>query len=403
MFRLTLFLFLFCGFTVNSHAEFIDLLDKKSGKNNDKFFDPKFSFRIASDFKFDDNYQYTKRKSEYKDTKFKFRKDGKFAVNENLYVKSYLKLEREDDSLEKTRRNQLGTGGGDRSLENLGVHLEELNINYRYKNLALKAGKTNLNFGKAWDWKRGIWAYNLSKNYKQTEKLGVGGFFLAGDEGLNGEYKFSFFAFKDDSKNLDNSLITKRSAKAKSQNHPGDRSGLKSYTAALDINFDFGEKYNEQERLSYHFSYLKLALRDKDSQGLSYQLQDQNAYALGMKYILPISHNYAIDGLYEFVDMQNIEGNQNISEKYHTISFINKFYQKYNLTLVSSWLYNQESFAYGFDQNLSEISAGYSFGPNQFFDKLQLQFGYKKQRIDYKYSIDKQNSYGILLRYFKNF
>lgn len=381
-----------------------DYVDLQEDNSEGKFFDPKVSFELVSDIKFDNNYQSTNRKSEYKDTQFKLRQYAKFAINKNLYIKSYFKLEREDSDLEKIRRKQLATGGGDRTFENLGVHLEELNLNYFINdNLMIKLGKTDLDFGKAWNWRRGIWAYQLSKNYKQTEKLGLGGIYSIGDSGLNGQYNFGFFAFKNDRKTLDNSIFTKRDNLPKSANVPGDHSGFKSYVATLDVNFDFGEKYNEKEILTYSFAYIKNSVRSNDSSNLSYLIKDEKGYSLALHYILPIHQNFAFDGLYEFTDMQNINGNSNISEKYHTFSLIGNIYHNFNLTLVSSFLYNSESFNYGFDQNLSEISAGYTFLDSKFFDKLKLQFGYKRQKVDYKYKLEKDNSYGFLIRYIKNF
>lgn len=412
--RIVLFLSFITSFSIKANAEFIDDLDvilidddidnlaEESSSN--KFFDPKISFELVTDVKFTDNYQNTDRKSEYKDTELKIRQYTKLAINKNLYIKGYFKLQREDSPSEKIRRNQLATGGGDRTFENLAVHLEELNLNYLVNNdLMIKVGKTDLDFGKAWNWRRGIWGYNLSKNYKQTEKLGLGGIYSIGDSGLNGRYHFGFFAFKDDSKYMDNSILTSRQSTAKSKNKPGDRSGLRSYVATLDIDFDFGEKYNEKETLKYSFAYIKKALRDRDSSNLDYLLEDEKGYSLGLNYILPIYNNLAIDGLYEFADIQNVGGNLNISEKYHTFSLITDIFRNYNLTLSSSWLYNKESFGYGFDQNLSEISAGYTFLDSSFFDKLKLQFGYKHQRVDLKYAVKKENSYGFLIRYIKNF
>ncbi len=386
-----------------SYARFIDDLDQNLVDDSKSFFNLHARTRLVSDLTIDDNYQSSQRQNEYKDTRFKNRIYSKFAINNNLYLRTQFRVERMDSNAEIERRNQLNSGGGSRSFENIGANIEEINLNYKIGNLAFKAGKTNLNFGKAWFWERGMWAYQLPRNYKQTEKLGLGTIYKIGNESVNGAYNFSFVAFKNDSKNLDNSIFTKRDSTAKSENKVGDRTGLKSYVAALDVDLDFGEKYNAQEKLSYHFAYMNQELRDKSMANIDYIAQDQESLAFSMHYILPIYHNFTLDAMYEFADLQNIDGNSNISQRYNTISVINRIFQNYNITLASSNLVNKEANALGFDQILSEISVGYELKNNKFFDNLLLQMGYKNQRIDYKNRIDKQNSIGLLIRYIKYF
>jgi len=70
----------------------------------------------------------------------------------------------------------------------------------------------------------------------------------------------------------------------------------------------------------------------------------------------------------------------------------------------NSRLKDRDYNAIGFNENLSEISLGYDFNKNKYFDKLTFQIGYKINRILYMNNvIEKQNSQGLLLRYYKNF
>ena len=388
----------FCVFDL-SYAKVDDDLEQYLTEPSTKFLNPKISFKLSSDFNLTDNYQATKKKSEYKDIDFTSRFYGKFTLNDNLYIRSYLKFQREDPI---SKSSDISSNKAkNRYFENGAIHIEELNINYKIADFSFKIGKTNLDFGRSWDWKRGIFAYKLAKNYKQTEKLGFGISYKLGDKQKDGAYHFNFFSFIDDNKYLDNSIITKRDLSDNLNNKITTKSGLKSYIASLDINFDFGEKYREQEQLLYQFAYLNHALQNKE---ISLQNnKDEKSFAFSLKYILPIYHNFAIDAIYEYVKINNVDGNKNISENYNNLSLISKIFNNYNLTLSYNQLSNKEKFANGFDKNISEISFGYKFEETIIFDELLLQAGYKNQRTNYKTSLDKQNAIGLLLRYTKNF
>lgn len=360
---------------------------------------PKFSHRFYLDLNFNDNYQTTDRRDEYKETKAKTRFYSKLNFTKNLSLNSYLKFETVDQDSESDRRSALSTGGGDRTFENMGIYFEELNLEYETDKYTLVAGKFNPDFGIGWRWDRGIWAYDLAENYKQVEKLGVAGIVKAGDTKKTGQYNFGLSFFTNDRKNFDNSIITKRDSEPKSSGLPGDTRALLSYVASLDIKFDFA--YNE--KLSYHFSYINLAVDERDSQVTPTKIDDQKGYAIGMNYVYPFTKNFSLDSLLEYADMWNIGGDSDISETYYTASFIGRFYKDWNLTLVNTGRTNIEQDANGFRETISEISAGYEFKNNLFFDKLLFQIGYKHERLDLKTSLETKNGYGALIRYYRTF
>lgn len=367
------------------------------------FFQPKFSNKLVTDITFNDGYQATDRKEEYNDTEARARLYSTFNFNQNISLNTFLELEQSNQASATARRNNLPSGGGDRSFEDEGIHAEEITLDYDSKNFAFVAGKFNPDYGTAWKWNRGIWAWSIADNYRLREKLGLDAMYRVGDRKRTGEYEFGLSVFTNDRKNIDNSIITKRDSDHKYDGKPGDTRSLESYVASLDVNFDFGSKFFSEEKLSYHFAYSNLAVNAKTSSVTPNKIADQKGFVAGMNYQYPVVENFDLDGLIEYENTRNLDGNSDVTENYFTANLIGKFYKNWNTTLGYSQRSNLHIDQAGFDQNLSEISFGYEFDKNRFFDKFLIQAGYKNQRTNYKTSIDVQNVLGILVRYYKNF
>lgn len=361
-----------------------------------------FSAKSVTDIYYDHNYQ---AKDKNDDALLKSILGSKIRLNKNFSVSSVIKLDAADkyDSDFVTNSaggNVTGKGNGDGFFKNQALQIDEITANYQNKNLTIIAGKFVPDFGINWKWGRGIWSNNLSYDYKQNQKLGGGASLKIGDQKRVGQYNFSFATFTNDNTSLSNSLINKPEAYNKSDAKAGDASGLlQSYNAALDVLFDFGEN----EKLSYHFSYINLAVNSKATQVQLNKLGDQKGYVAAMNYRYPISENFVVDSLLEYVALKNIGGNSDISDKYSTASLVGEIYRNWNITLATTHLARREVNFNGVDQNLSEISAGYKFTPAKFFDQLLLQVGYKNFRTNYKTSLNSNNSIGALLRLIKSF
>ena len=377
---------------IEENAEEISDQEKSS-------FKPKLINRLVLDANFNDEYQSTNRKKEFNNTYGKVRLSSGYNFAKNFSLNSFIIATPVYQSSEVARRNNLPNGGGDISFENEGVFLEELNLNYDSKKHAFVLGKFDLNFGTAWRWNRGIWAYNIAENYNQTEKLGVNGIYRLGNANTTGRYEISYAIFKNDRKNLDNSLITDRDSNSKSNAIAGDTGGLQSYVTSLDVNFDF----SKQEELSYHFSYIHLAVNSRASLVNPNKINDQKGFVAGMNYKYPLKKNYIIDGLLEYAAIKNLNGNSDVGEQYFTANVINRFYENWNVTLGYANRDNSHVAQYGFSSNLTEISMGYEFLKNSFFDKLIFQVGYKNQRDNFGTSLETRNVLGALMRYQKNF
>ncbi len=353
---------------------------------------PKITGRLIAESQLEDNYKTTSKRDEYKDLNGKIRFYSNFQFSKTLSINSYVITTRLDNS-------DAASTGKNRYFENVGTYFQELTLNSNHENYSLLAGKFNLNFGSAWRWDRGLWSYNIASNYRQTEKLGFGGVYRMGNAQKTGQYNFSFSTFTNDRKNLDNSVFVNRESDHKSDGRPGDTRSLSSYNLGLNINFDFGK----QEKLSYNFSYLNLAVNKRATPVETSKVDDQKGFAAGMNYKYPWKENIAFDLLLEYVEMKNVDGNSDIGEKYMTGNLITRFYKNWNVLIGNSNRKQTNLERNGISQNLTEISFGYDFDKTKFFDRLTLQTGLKRGYTNDEIIPQTQNSLGVLVRYYKFF
>jgi hypothetical protein len=381
-----------------AYDEYFEGLWQNLANQNFEEIEQRISGKLISDIDLNHYYDATDKKDEYNDANLISRFNSKIKINKNIFVNSNFLLTRMESAKEDDKRNA-SQNAGDRSFENLGIVTRELAISYSDKKKALIAGKFNPNFGTAWRWGRGIWARDLAQNYRQLEKLGIGAIYKLGDKEKTGRYNFGFSAFTNDRKNLDNSLINDRDSDGKDDQKAGNKKSLQSYIASLDVNFDF----KNGEELSYHFAYQNLAFNKNVNNISGAKINNQKGFVFGSNYRYPINNKIILDGLLEYTDLKNLDGNPNISEKYFNANIVAEIYHNWNITLANSNRKNIKAHENSFNQNLSEISFGYKFNKNRFFDQLLFQAGYKKLRNDYKTSFDEINSLGILVRYIKSF
>lgn len=300
-----------------------------------------------------------------------------------------------------------------------GAYLREFRVGYEGRNTMFYAGKFRPFFGIAWrngrnDWidhtannqeqfdynnTRGVWTDYIAQNYAQTEKLGIGSVVKAGNAKTVGKYEFGLSLFTNDRKNFDNSIINSRTSPSKSDALPGDTRSLSSYAASLDVSFDFAQ----DEKLFYRFAYIDLATNSLASSVPADHVADQKGFSAAINYQYPFSRDFNLNGLAEYVSMKNVGGNSDITDGYFSSSLVANIYQNWNITTAYSSHKNVWVGQNGFDQNMSEISGGYRFDKNIFFDSFLIQAAYRNLRSDYKTSLDTKNSVGLLLRCIKNF
>ncbi|MFT6106123.1 MAG: hypothetical protein ACJA0S_000790 [Rickettsiales bacterium] len=346
---------------------------------------------------YEDNFDSDNRKNQHRDAHLNSRLNVNLKISKNFSLSTIAEFDQSKQQSEDNRRNQLITGGGDQSFENEGLFVDELVLNYNHKNLSFMAGKFTANFGDAWIYDNAIWVNQIAQRYRQDEKLGLGFAGRAGNRKTFGEYVFGFSAFTNDRKNLDNSTITKRDGTPKKDGEVGDTRSLKSYVLSTDIHYDFGN----DEKLSYHFSYLNLDINERQNQSnIPSKINDQKAYAVNMKYDYPLGKNFLLKSFVEYVAIDNLGGNVEKDSKTLTINFTAQIYKDFFMTLARAKEKELEVNNSGLGRSINEISFGYDFDNlNQLLEGLSLSIGYKENKIDSRISSVTDKSFGFLVRH----
>ena len=359
----------------------------------------KITHRIIADTTTTNNFQSAEQRNEFRDVTGALRYYSTIQLNQNFEIYGLAKLSRFDNDRDIARRENNNKSGNNRTFENLGINLGELSLKYSNGNNSLIAGKFTTNFGTAWRWNKGIFVHTIPQNYALNEKLGLTAVTKYGNVKKTGLYNFSLSLFTNDRKNFDNSLLHRKNSDTKSQAIAGDTRSLSSMTLATDINFEFSEK----EKLSYHIAYSKLGINKNATAVALDRLKKQTGVVFGMNYKFPIQQNLDLETMLEYANIQNINGNSNISDKYFTSNLILKYYSHYSLMIGNSNNRNKNRLSARSSMNITEINLGYEFDKNKFFDKLTTQIGYYQALTRVASTHNKQKSFALLVRYYKNF
>lgn len=356
---------------------------------------PSMAHNLVMDLNLDNNFQSTNKNSKFKESLFNARYFNKIHLNDKFSVNSYFRLIDEENQRNPWQFSQYS--GKNRYFRDLRLELHEVNLRYNYYNKEKKfnnnllLGKFDLGFGTAWRWDRGLFVHKLAENYKQTKKLGFSDILKIGNAKKTGEYNLGLSLFSD---------ISSAFSEANSTGNAGETRALKSINFVTDINFDFAK----DEKLSYHFSYLKLAVDSNKSLVRPSKIADQKGFIYGIRYQYPFLEKIIIDGLMEYTKINNFQGDSDRLQSYLNTNILLKYNKSWSLLLGNVRHKNRNVNAVGFNQIHSEISCGYEFTDNKYFDKLTMQIGYHHNRISYlNKEVATTGSYGFLLRYFKNF
>ncbi len=359
---------------------------------------------ISGKFKteFFDNYNYdsSNPQNEYNENYLRSKLDLNVKFNNKFYLKSSFLLRESNPDSEELERSESPKGGGNKSFEDEILYIKALNLNYDYKNATFTAGKFTTRFGQSFKRQDNLYLFEKSRDqYRQDKKLGFSSYVKAGNEADTGHYVVGLAVFTNDSKNLDGSTITKRDGTNKNDGNPGDKRGLKSYIASMDINYDFGN----EEKLSYHLSYINLSVNDKQSPVTKSKTEDTKAYALNMDYQYPLHKNIIAQGFIEYANFNNHEGNIDKDVDFLTTILTFYFFKNYNITIGRYQEEQTQINTNGIDNNVRELSLGYKFSDQSILKGLQIMGGIKREKTDYKTSKVRDNVAGVLVRYIKTF
>ena len=273
-----------------------------------------------------------------------------------------------------------------RNFDNQGAFIEGLKLEYQKGDFAIFGGKFGPNFGKAFDWGRGIWTHTLAENYEPNEKLG-GGFSYSK---FGHDLAVSFF--HSDEKFLDGSVTTNREGGTRNDGSPGNTDNFNSFNISLE-----GENIFNLSGLSYHLAYLNLAT-DPGT------LKDhQKGMVLALNYQFNPNQDFALDALIEYAGINNLDGDSSKRERYKTANLITTYQDKWLNTIGYANHVLQNKAALDVDSNLYELSFGYRFSKRFILPNLTIEAGYKHQTLDDGSNNYKQDSVGLLARYILKF
>lgn len=377
---------------INGYWKFLNQYYKKDIINKplvNGVFDNRIYY--TDDFK-SDNY-----KEQNSEAIWRSRLDLSLNITDDLTIAAAGQVDEMNQYSENTARSNSPNGGGDRSFENEGAFLDELILNYNYKDFSVLAGKFTANFGYAWSFNNGIWINEINKQYKQSEKLGFGVIQRFGDRKEFGQYVFGASVFTSDRKNFDNSIITRRDEVSKSSGTPSDTRGLNSYVLSADILYEF----NNNEKLSYHFSYLNSAINTRNNtSNTKDKIADEKAFAININYDYPINENFVLKSFGEYVEINNVGGNVEEDSKFFSVNFTAEFYKNFSMVFGKSKEKEFKVATNGIDKSISEIDLGYKFiNSNPFLNGTKIMIGYKMQDNDQKTIRTQSESFGVFVNH----
>lgn len=325
------------------------------------------------EFQIDNNFRSKDKAKQYVDTFGRSEAAIDINLGYNFKIESNFVLE---------KINEAEADHRDRFFAGEGIFTEELKLRYSYKDFSIFGGKFNPEFGRAWDWGRGIWTHKIAEEYEQTEKLG-GGFTASL---LN--HNLEVTAFHDDIKVFDGALISKRGEEpSRNDGAVGNTDNFKSYNIAISSEDAF-----EIKGLSYNFAYLNLATDDPEK-------DNQKGIAVGANYVFDLNKDITLDNLIEYTAFSDFEGSRGQKAKFITANTILTFYKNWNTTIGFSRFDKIIPDSDDESEQLYQISAGYKFDEKSILKGLTFEVGYKHQSHNDSNNDIATQTLGILSRY----
>lgn len=192
-----------------------------------------------------------------------------------------------------------------RFLEDEGLWIEELFIDYRGEVVGLFAGKFNPSFGTAWDRLSDLFQKSFAADYERTEGLGAGFALRPATPGW-GEHELTAALFHFDNTFLSNSALARpRRANddtlrvkrnRQSFGGPGNTRDFSSYTLTLE-----GEGFPGFDGLSYHLGHSSLA------RGAS-ETHAEKGYAAALHWAVDLAAGVVVTPMVELAHLRHALG-----------------------------------------------------------------------------------------------
>ncbi len=197
------------------------------------------------------------------------------------------------------------------NVDEMGLLVEELKIEYENEDLRAFAGKFDPTFGTAWrKTKRiGVFTAQMAEDYNLREKLGVGVTALLENSNI------TLNSFVNDKTSLGRSVINDRGRADNSKSIAGNSNAFSSYSVSMD-----GENFLTVDNLFYNLGYRSLGVDREDSDS-----KREQGYVFGLEYLYKVSRNTSIIPFAEFVKIKNFNGEKSRDATYSTLALIGKY------------------------------------------------------------------------------
>jgi hypothetical protein len=251
--------------------------------------------------------------------------------------------------------------GTDREFADEGFYIQDLFAQYETDRFSVLGGKFTPNFGRAWDIAPGIYGTDFAEDYELAERIGFGGSYTFGGNGM-GTHRLSGSAFFLDTTPLSDSIITSRGRTYESDGGPSNTESPESFAIALDggdlplvLFGDTQPGESPVSGLTYQVAFVSQAAgegSDTRETGVVASLADEFPVANKALQLQPIV---------EFAYFFDAEGVEDQDRYYITAGATAIWQERWNVAL--SYTRRETMPASGSDvgDNLFQASAGYEF------------------------------------------
>jgi len=271
--------------------------------------------------------------------------------------------------------------GDDVAFGHEGVFVENLYVEYDRDAFEVKAGKINPDYGKAWDYGRGIWGEDFAEDYEINEMIGVGTEYEF-KLGALGEHEISAATFFKDTSALSDSALTSRGVTTRASGGAANTEDFSSFVAELE------GAVPPVKGLEYRLGGRYLA-EQAANQGP--KTAAETGALVGATYTATLTDTVGIDVLLEHTHINNFDGTKDDNRTYSDISVVTTLYKNWNVaTSMTLRDISGAGASSVSDDMLVNLTAGYDFG-----NGLSLDGGYRgtnEARLE-------THMFGLLLRY----
>jgi hypothetical protein len=237
--------------------------------------------------------------------------------------------------------------GDDRVLDDQGLFVEVLTLDYKAGPVHLSGGKMGINFGTAWDVTPGVFGTDLAAEYEMAEYIGLSGAysFASGDAGTHTITAQTFFL---DTSGLAESAFTRRKKTREAAGGPGNTGNFKSFAVSLD-----GGDIPAFKGFSYHAAYVHHA---NDTVGA----ESESRVAVNGAYEFALPGNITAQPLIEYVRFDDADGTQNQDRTYLTAA-LGLTYGDWNIAISGTLKETEAADGTKIGEEHFQVSAGYAF------------------------------------------